>query len=496
MKSLLLLRQALASREPLLRPESRSKLRLSGGLVELGNFRSFVSHNDVSRELRLGVTINSAMDANGLHRESQQLTLMAGVEPGGDVKAIEYDLSADFYFGLNSQSDQQSLLPEEDSALKDSQVEGQAILKRATFKIQHREENLLEFQLTSTSGATQPWNGYSLVLPFSYVERLPELESMEFEQISGDNVVVRTTLRGILPERLIAKSRADDSASPRYWPLPSHLEEVLQDLRSDLVRLTYLGPLRAPAQRYYTGQGDSNSEDPTGESLPYILRDRLQDNVFTASPQTHRPERTQLALALNSWLYYLRTGTTSESVDACKNELHVSSVQDVLVGLGIKSPNGAESHALTDSGFGYSQVLPILVKGLMLSRGSTLLIEQPELHLNPALQVRLADFFVAMATVNKQILIETHSEHIVNAIRAESVEAYLRDAFQVDLSEGLVRNRYTILFLENEGKGPQLHRLNILQDGTVPDWPASFFGESSQLLGRILRAQRKAKGKA
>jgi predicted ATPase len=101
-----------------------------------------------------------------------------------------------------------------------------------------------------------------------------------------------------------------------------------------------------------------------------------------------------------------------------------------------------------------------------------------------------------MASMRKQILIETHSEHIVNAIRAESVEAYLRDAFEVDLSEGVPRSQYTILFLENEGKGPQLHRLNILRDGTVPEWPASFFGESSQLLGRILRAQRKAKGKA
>lgn len=96
----------------------------------------------------------------------------------------------------------------------------------------------------------------------------------------------------------------------------------------------------------------------------------------------------------------------------------------------------------------------------------TIIIEQPELHLNPAIQVRIAEFFVAMSLSGKQIILETHSEHIVNSIRVISAED----------EKGLIRKDCKIYFLETESNKPSVHELSITPDGFIPHWPKEFLG--------------------
>jgi predicted ATPase len=496
-KALLLLRQTILSRDSSLTKDNQSRLRLSGNMLDLGTFKSFITHNQTDRDLKLGITITDYIPSDGLFSSQNQISLLEDASASSDDSGTEYKLSVDFYFGLYTQTD--SLLPAPLTSDQQSDLSsaGNAVLKRACFSIFHREKVVLEYEVRAQVETAGTQSGYLLLLPKTYVEQTPELEALSYGDGGSGYVSFVTTLRGVLPERLHAKARADETLPPRYWPLPSQLEVILQDLRYNLHRLTYLGPLRAAARRYYTGHTDANTDaDVTGESLPYVLTEKLYERVVNAEPGTHKPSRTTLAVALNSWLYFLRTGLTSESLEQCGDELKVSSPHDVIVSLGVKSPDGLETHALADSGFGYSQVLPILVKGLMLQSGACLLIEQPEVHLNPALQVRIAEFLAAMSDVGKQIVIETHSEHIVNAIRAISAETYLQSAYETDLSEYSPKNPYAILFLENVRGVTHLHKMTIRKDGTVPDWPSSFFGESAQLLGRVMRAQSKVKGRS
>ena len=164
-----------------------------------------------------------------------------------------------------------------------------------------------------------------------------------------------------------------------------------------------------------------------------------------------------------------------------RNEFEVFSHKGVLVELELKSALGDEAYALADSGFGYSQVLPILVQGLLMDPGDSLFIEQPGLHLNPSLQVRLSQFFVAMSCADKQIIIETHSEHIVNAIRVIAAED----------ESGVISSNCGIVFIDIKDKKLQMYELSIKVDGTVSDWPYNFFGEATTLTGRLLRAQKR-----
>lgn len=294
-----------------------------------------------------------------------------------------------------------------------------------------------------------------------------------------------TKLDGILPQfykRTFEVSRSKDVDSQEYTlPLPHIITGAIRDLENSLVNIQYLGPLRSPAKRYYLVSSDLNMEmDPAGELLSYILRELGGSSVLFTLPGATSATNGSLLSALNAWLHYFRTGEEVPS-QAINDEITISRYQDIIVEFKLRSPVGSKTHSLADSGFGYSQLLPILVRGLLSKKASTLVIEQPEVHLNPSLQVRLASFLVSLLRTGKQVLIETHSEHIVNAVRVLAAEDVERKLF----------NDVSILFLNSAQDGPEVVPLHMEEDGTFPDWPKEFFGEAISLSGRLLRAQRR-----
>ena len=137
---------------------------------------------------------------------------------------------------------------------------------------------------------------------------------------------------------------------------------------------------------------------------------------------------------------------------------------------------------LRDVGVGLSQLLPILVESLrdqdtVLPGGALMAIEQPELHLHPGLQVRLADLFISTAMeVRRQFIIETHSEHLMlRCLRR------VRETNDVELESGLPPVKpydVAVHFVEPSERGPVIHRIRIDEDGEFMDpWPRGFFPE-------------------
>jgi predicted ATPase len=301
------------------------------------------------------------------------------------------------------------------------------------------------------------------------------------------HVQIETFMRGLLPAGLWTQAKVregEETEKPTDWsffPLPPLIRECTDALAQEFAKVHYLGPLRSPAQRYYmTSLDDVPAMDAAGEFLPYVLRDQRDQTVFYVPPgRGSEVFQKPLKYALDSWMHYLRTGEhLSAGDDQDLHEIDVASVKDVLLEFTLKS-FGDEAHALADSGFGYSQILPIVVRGLIAGQGSTIVIEQPEVHLNPGLQVRLSEFLVSLTAVGKCVLIETHSEHIVNSIRVLAAE---------DATNQL-GSKCRVFFLDTASGTPIIKRLEIQYDGTVPDWPRQFFGEALSLSARLLRAQ-------
>ena len=115
----------------------------------------------------------------------------------------------------------------------------------------------------------------------------------------------------------------------------------------------------------------------------------------------------------------------SESVNAWLEYFGIDkydiSNQEELIRLSIGNFN------ILDVGFGVSQALPIIVSGVTLPYKSSLLLEQPEVHLHPRMQMSMADLLIATSMAHKNVIVETHSDHFINRVSRRMMEnEYIR----------------------------------------------------------------------
>ncbi|SCX35214.1 AAA family ATPase [Agrobacterium rosae] len=247
----------------------------------------------------------------------------------------------------------------------------------------------------------------------------------------------------------------------------------------------YLGPLRdAPKPLYpLAPAADPYDVGLRGEHTASVL-DLHKNRQVRYIPSSHfklptverRTITRTLETAVIDWLQYLGVASSVESKDMGKlgHELKVALA------------NSDGKHDLTHVGVGVSQVLPILVMCLLAEADSTLVFEQPELHLHPRVQTLLGDFFLSMALCNKQCIVETHSEYLIDRLR-----------FRIAAAEGdILTDRAKIYFVEKPGAASTFREVTINEYGAIVDWPEGFFDQSQQQAEEILKAaamKRKAR---
>jgi predicted ATPase len=263
-----------------------------------------------------------------------------------------------------------------------------------------------------------------------------------------------------------------------YAPMSDLAEAGSEYVRFFFTRLVrYLGPLRDDPKPVYplSGATDPREVGYRGEHTAAVLdlnRNTLVSYVppdaFGQPDGTPQPRIGGLSEAVLTWLAYLGVAKGVSTADRGKfgHELKVAVGTDTHL------------HDLTHVGVGVSQVLPILVLSLLADPGSTLVFEQPELHLHPRVQTRLADFFVSLTILGKQTLIETHSEYLVNRLRYRAVVADSRD----------VADRVLLYFVEKLGQRSTYRPIRITESGTLSAWPQGFFDDSHETAAAILQA--------
>ncbi len=155
---------------------------------------------------------------------------------------------------------------------------------------------------------------------------------------------------------------------------------------------------------------------------------------------------------------------------------------EVLVKTHAKSPEVR----LTDVGFGVSQVLPALVQAFYAPPGSTVWMEQPEIHLHPMAQSNLADVFVSAVKSyeggnprNTQLIIETHSEHLLTRLQRRVAEEVI-DASDV------------AIYFVNRKDAADMEALRLNMFGEIENWPEDFFGdEMGDIAARTMAALKR-----
>jgi predicted ATPase len=243
-------------------------------------------------------------------------------------------------------------------------------------------------------------------------------------------------------------------------------------------KLKYLGPLRDEPKSVYPLSASSDHTDVgfKGENTAAVIdinRNTIISYIEPGNIISHgkdKPKVTEDTLlnAVLDWLDYMGIANKIDSSDKGKlgHELKIS------------TRNSKALHDLTHVGVGVSQVLPILVLSLLAGSDSTLIFEQPELHLNPKVQTRLADFFFSVTLLQKQCIVETHSEYLINRLR------YLVATNDDDkISENSL-----IYFVEKESDFSSYKKVKINKYGVIDDWPRGFFDENEETAALILRA--------
>ncbi|MFJ8771263.1 AAA family ATPase [Streptomyces microflavus] len=136
---------------------------------------------------------------------------------------------------------------------------------------------------------------------------------------------------------------------------------------------------------------------------------------------------------------------------------------------------GAEQVRPMNTGFGVSYALPLIVAGLLTEPGDFLLIENPEAHLHPAGQSRLGRFLARVAGSGVQVVVETHSDHVLNGAR-----------LAVAQDRSIPANDMIAHYFGHEQNEP----IRINGQGELSHWPSGFFDQIESDLGRLARARR------
>lgn len=137
----------------------------------------------------------------------------------------------------------------------------------------------------------------------------------------------------------------------------------------------------------------------------------------------------------------------------------------------------------TLTGFGISYVLPLVVAGLWATaeKNSILILENPEAHLHPYAQSNVGKFIALLAASGVQVIVETHSEHIIDGARWQSANLELADQVLVH-------------FMENTGTKVRINSITVNDKGELSAWPVGFFDQKQNDLRDILKLRMKANG--
>ena len=316
----------------------------------------------------------------------------------------------------------------------------------------------------------------ALRLLFDALRHIPMQVRMEVGRELGENTEFATIVQDAV-RRSLAKE--ENARVVLQHPLPGAIAEAAWYFdRFFTTSVRYLGPLRDEPKALYPLVPSVDPADVglRGEhtaavlelhktrQIRYIPTSEFDGDEIGVSTAT----RT-LAAAVGDWLQYLGVAEEVESKDKGKfgHELTV------------RVPFASRPHDLTHVGVGVSQVLPILVASLLAEPDTTLIFEQPELHLHPRVQTRLADFFLAMSQLGKQCIIETHSEYLISRIRFRTAAAVKKNPWI---------NSVQLYFVERGKDGSMFREVDVNEYGAIVDWPDGFFDENEREAEAILRA--------
>ncbi|MBD2184326.1 AAA family ATPase [Aerosakkonema funiforme] len=490
LQSLLLLKQTLQEAE---NPETL--LLPKGNLVNLGGYREFIHRHDVSKSFSFKVVFDVGKQGKpnpleNLLREKLIQAPLLGLQVAFSYdkqtsnvvfSSVELFLEDESYPVVIYKPEKQEVLEIERAGSREIilkvdninydynfwkawfDIYGSKIAKNALAEVnshlkqknsrasqlqsKKKKEQLekLEKEITELIQLKKRFDNYKFkeaIEDFSKAYQHPFIICRNFLPVTSDGLLVEK-----LPDPEIRYLFQDHR---RHW-LPDVLGVTLQAcsmFRRFLESLIYIGPLRDYPERLYILSG--NSSQQVGKS------GKMVSDILFRNPELLKQVNEQLE----------RFGLEYELKVASYTNKETSELSDVFA-LRLVDKYTHVNVSLLDVGFGISQVLPIIVQS-MLSRNTTLLIEQPEIHIHPRLQAELGSLLAECIKppLNNQFIIETHSEHLMLRLQKLIRKGELKPE---DVS---------VIYVDRGAEGSKCLHLRLDEEGDfIDEWPGGFFEE-------------------
>ena len=219
-----------------------------------------------------------------------------------------------------------------------------------------------------------------------------------------------------------------------------------------------------------TSRLDSRLGDITANNAAFLLAREINGNKSIAI-ETLKREGVKDATVLrnvSAWIGYIM----GEAVDVTAKETEKDKEARLEYTITNKDGEGQVLSPL-NMPFGHSYILPIVLAVLTAPKDSLIMIENPESHLHPSAQTRMGEFLSRAANEGIQIIIETHSDHLMNGIRIACRNGIIaQDKIEMDL-------------IGKEMPDSKVHtrfHVKLNDDGTVASWIPGFFDEWEEAL--------------
>ncbi len=243
--------------------------------------------------------------------------------------------------------------------------------------------------------------------------------------------------------------------------LPETARQYTHGLIESLLGLTYLTAERLGPREYYPLEDFQLAPvvGPRGEYAVSALYSGGDEHVLDELVVEEQPP-TRLRQTVARMNHFF---------PGC--DLMINKVPNAnAVTLGLRTSGDADFHRPVHTGFGLTQVLPIIVAALSAGKDNLLLIENPEVHLHPAGQAMMGEFLAEVAAAGAQVILETHSDHILNGVR--------KAVRKKKLSPDAVALHFFLPRQECEEKGAAQVQSPVMDtDGNIDTWPDGFFDQ-------------------
>ena len=258
----------------------------------------------------------------------------------------------------------------------------------------------------------------------------------------------------------------------RNLSVTSSPQNLPHELTKKIAQIQYISAARGGMNDVYPIPDEVNYSDigvgTDGKYAGYWL-DFFTDDKVDKSKSFKGIESDKFRDQVNAWLDFVVPATT---VHVEKFESHS------VVGLRFQLSESLDKHSPANVGFGISYVFPIIIALFSATKGDCVIIDSPESHLHPRAQSRVGYMIAKLAASGIQIILETHSDHVLNGIRIGVLEQVIRP------------DQLSILFFsEDPPKNFKVVNTKIDIVGQFEDWPDGFFDQKEKDLIRLIEGR-------